>query len=110
MVFVYQGTAELGPQFFDSLDTEAVAIADPDGDLYRLFDVERGDVRAMFGLRSWKAGIRATLRGHMINRKIGDAWTLPTIVAIRNRTIESTFRGEHAGHLPDLRELFEASA
>ena len=88
--------------FFDALDPDAVAIADPDGELYRDFSIERGGWREMFGLRAWRAGIRATMKGHMINRKIGDAWTLPTVFAVRAGRIVGEFRGEHAGDLPEI--------
>ncbi|MFN3255542.1 MAG: hypothetical protein ACE37B_07590 [Ilumatobacter sp.] len=104
-MFVYQGTAEQGAMYFGTLFADASAIADPDGSLYRAFGVERGNWRAMFGIRSWRSGIRATLDGHFINRKIGDAWTLPTIFAIRSGAIIGEFRGRYAGDHPDLTSL-----
>ncbi len=105
MVFVYQGTVDQGPLFFDRLFPEAVAIADPQGDLYRAFDVERGGLRAMFGLESWRCGVRATLQGHRIGRKIGDPWTLPTLFAVRNGHIIWEHRGEHAGDHPPVADI-----
>lgn len=99
---MYQGTVEQGPMFFDHLDPDAVAIADPDADLFDLFDVERGGLGAMFGPASWRAGLRAVRRGHFVNRKIGDAWTLPTVLAVRNGRVVWEHRGEHAGDHPDL--------
>lgn len=102
MVFVYQGAPDQADLFFGRLDPGATAIADPEGELYRLFGVERGGFRAMFGLRSWVAGIRATRQGHRINRKIGDPWTLPTMVAIEDDEILWEFRGDHAGDHPDV--------
>lgn len=91
--------------FFDRLDPQATAIADPEGELYALFGIERGGWREMFGLRSWAAGIRATAKGHLINRKIGDPWTMPTILAVRNARIIGEFRGRHAGDHPDIDDL-----
>lgn len=102
---MYQGSAEQGPMFFDGLDPDATAIADPDGELYRAFEVERGGWREMFGLRSWLAGLRATRKGHLINRKIGDAWTLPTVLVVRNEHVLAAFRGGHAGDHPDVEQL-----
>jgi hypothetical protein len=104
-VFVYQGSAEQGPMFFDRLDPGAIAIADHEGELYGRFGVERGGWREMFGLRSWAAGIRATAKGHLISRKVGDPWTLPTIFAVRNERIVGEFRGRHAGDHPDIDQL-----
>ncbi len=88
--------------FFDRLDRDAVAVADPDADLYRSAGVERGGWRAMFGLRSWVAGVRATLRGHRIGRKIGDPLTLPLVLGVVDRTIIWEHRGTHAGDHPDV--------
>lgn len=102
VVFVYQGTLEQGPMFFDRLYPGAVAVADPDGELYLAFDVERGRLRAMFGAQAWKCGLRAVRQGHFINRKVGDPWTLPTIFAVRNHSIVWEHRGEHAGDHPPV--------
>lgn len=102
MVYVYQGTEAQAPRFFSELDPEAVAIADPDAELYRAFGVERGGWRAMFGVRSWLAGIRATLGGHRIGRKIGDPWTLPLVVAVSDGRITWEHRGTFAGDHPDV--------
>ncbi|MFK8025485.1 MAG: AhpC/TSA family protein [Ilumatobacter sp.] len=109
VVFVYQGRPEQGELFFGKLDANAVAIADPEAELYQAFGIERGGLREMFGLQAWKAGVRATLKGNMINRKIGDPWTMPTVFAVRDGYITGAFRGTHAGDHPDvpamLREL-----
>jgi hypothetical protein len=88
--------------WFDRLFPGARALADPEGELYRAFGVERGGVREMFGLASWSCGLRAVRQGHFVNRKIGDPWTLPTIVAVRGGSIVWEFHGDHAGHHPDV--------
>ncbi len=102
VVFVYQGTVDQAPLFFDRLDPDAVAIADPDAELYRAVGVERGGRREMFGLPSWQAGIRATLSGHRIGRKIGDPWTLPLVMAVVDGVVVWEHRGRHAGDHPDV--------
>lgn len=96
------GDPSQGQMFFDRLDAETLALADPDKGLYDAFAVRHGGWRAMFGWASWRAGFRALRRGHFINRKIGGPWTLPTIVAIRDRSVVWEFRGTHASDLPDL--------
>jgi len=105
VVFVYQGTVEQGPLFFDRLFPGAVAVADPEGALYRAFGVERGGLREMFGLDAWRCGLRATRQGHRIGRKVGDPWTLPTLFAVRNRHIIWEHRGEHAGDHPPVADI-----
>jgi hypothetical protein len=105
VIFVYQGTDAQGPMFFEALHAEAVAIADPNGELYHAFSVERGGVREMFGLQPWLTGIRAFFEGNFINRKIGDPWTLPSLIGIRDNRIVWEFRGTHAGDHPDITAL-----
>lgn len=102
---MYQGTVDQAPRFFDRLDPDAVAVADPEAELYRAVGVERGGWRAMFGLRSWAAGLRATLQGHRIGRKIGDPWTLPLVLAVDDDTVVWEHRGSHAGDHPDVDTL-----
>lgn len=105
MVYVYQGTVADGPKFFDALDPDARAIADPSGELYAAFAVGRGGWREMFGVRAWRAGIVATLKGHRIDRKIGDPWTLPTMFAIDGDRVIWEFRGQHAGDHPHVASI-----
>ena len=102
MLFVYQGSADQGPMFFDEHIGDVEAIADPDGALYAALDVRRGGVREMFGFRAWMRGLRAVTKGHFVNRKIGDPWTLPTIVALRDRQIVWEHRGTYAGDHPEV--------
>jgi len=108
-VFVYQGTADQGPMFFEGRfgegDVPLEAIADPDGDLFASFAIERGGIRAMFGLRSWRSGLRAVRKGHFINRKVGDPWTMPTVVAVADGAIVWEHRGDHAGDHPDVADI-----
>lgn len=105
MVFVYQGTTDQGPMFFDRLFPGARAIADPEGALYTAFGVARGGLREMFGADAWRCGLRAVRQGHFVGRKIGDPWTLPTVLAVRDRMIVWEHRGEHAGDHPDVRAI-----
>lgn len=102
---MYQGSVEQGPMFFDDLVDDVEAIADPDAELFELLGVERGGMREMFGMRAWLRGVQALSKGHLVNRKIGDPWTLPTVFAVEAHTIVWVHRGEHAGDHPDVRAL-----
>ena len=88
--------------FFDRHIDDVEAIADPDGRLYRTFGIERGGVREMFGLRAWWRGLQAVSKGVFINRKIGDPWTLPTVIAVHDGAVVWEHRGTHAGDHPDV--------
>ncbi|MEM9464429.1 MAG: hypothetical protein AAGA90_03605 [Actinomycetota bacterium] len=82
-----------------------IAIDDADGDLYRALTVRRGGLRAMFGLRAWVRGVVAFVRGHRIGRKVGDGWTLPTVIAVEDGSVVWRHDGEHAGDHPDVGDI-----
>jgi len=86
----------------------ALGIADPDQVLHRAFEVPRGGWREMFGLRSWVAGARATMRGKFIGAKVGDGWTLPVWTVIDGDHVLWRWVGTHAGDRPDLTEIPKA--
>jgi len=83
----------------------ALGIADPDQVLHRAFEVPRGGWREMFGLRSWVAGARATMRGKLIGAKVGDGWTLPVWTVIDGDRVLWRWVGTHAGDRPDRAEI-----
>lgn len=99
---MYQGTADQAELFFGTLWPGARAVADPDAELYAAFGVRRGGVRQMFGPRVIACGARATLAGHRAARVIGDPWTLPRVVAVRDRAVIWEHDGRHAGDHPDV--------
>lgn len=105
VIFIHQGTPARGAELFDALIDDVEALADVDGRLYELFDVRRGTMREMFGLRAWIRGLQAFSKGHFIGRKVGDPWTLPTTIAIANQHIVGEHRGAHAGDHPDVQAL-----
>ena len=101
-MYVHQGLLDDHRTWFPIDDVDVCAIHDPDGELYRDLDIGRGAMREMFGLRAWRRGIAAFARGHRIGRKVGDGWTLPTIVGIDHGAVVWRHDGEHAGDHPDL--------
>ncbi|MEM8619069.1 MAG: hypothetical protein AAGF73_05065 [Actinomycetota bacterium] len=109
-VFIVMADAVAGERYVDAYtppeaaDT-AAGIADPDQVLHRMFEVPRGGWREMFGLRSWAAGIRATLRGKTVGAKVGDGWTLPTWVVLDDAEMTWRWVGTHAGDRPDLGDV-----
>lgn len=95
VVLVHQGTDAEFDQTLRPLWPDAEAVSDPDAALYAAWSVQRGGFRAMFGLRSWLAGIPAFLRGNRIGWKgKADGWTLPTIVRVQSGAMVWTHRGE----------------
>ncbi|MEO0495434.1 MAG: hypothetical protein AAF081_18660 [Actinomycetota bacterium] len=102
VVYVHQGLLADDRTWFPVDDPHLIAIEDPDADLYAAFTVRRGGRREMFGLRAWWRGAIAFVKGNRIGRKVGDGWTLPTIVGIDDGHIVWRHDGEHAGDHPDL--------
>lgn len=106
IVLIHQGSDEEFEHTLRPFWPDAEAVSDPAATLYTAWSVERGGFRAMFGLRSWLAGIPAFLRGNRIGWKgKADGWTLPTVMRVRNGEVVWSHRGTHAGDHPDLCEL-----
>lgn len=104
-VFVHQGDVPGGEAFFGRIWPEAAAIADPGAALYRAFGVERGTLAQMFGPSAAVCAIRAVAKGNGAGRKVGDGWTLPTVVLLaEDGSVIWEHRGRHAGdhHVWDL--------
>ncbi len=103
VVLVHQASCDEYDRVLAPLWPEADHVSDPDAELYQAFAIERGGMRAMFGLRSWLAGIPAFLHGHRIGWKgKADGWTLPTAIRLRRGTVVWEHRGSHAGDQPDF--------
>lgn len=105
---------DAGEQYLDAHSAPgargtASGIADPDQVLHRAFEVPRGGWREMFGIRSWIAGARATLRGKLIGAKVGDGWTLPVWTVIDGDQVAWRWVGTHAGDRPDLADVPRAA-
>jgi hypothetical protein len=94
------GNSEEGAAFLASLWPGARGLADPEKRLYEAFNVARGGVTEMFGPEAFSCGVRATMKGHFIGRKKGDAWTLPTFILIDGVRIVWRHDGRHAGDHP----------
>lgn len=106
LVLIHQGSDAEFDHTLRPLWPAAEAVSDPSASLYAAWSVERGGFNAMFGVRSWLAGIPAFLRGNRIGWKgKADGWTLPTIIRVRDQHVVWTHRGTHAGDHPDLCEL-----
>jgi hypothetical protein len=104
-VFVFMGTPDEGRTFLDAHWPGAIGIADPDKILYEAFSVPRGGLREMFGLRSWVAGVRATLKGKLIGRRHGDPWTLPVLALLHGEEVTWRHVGAHAGDHPRIDDI-----
>lgn len=117
MVFVHQGTADEGDDFFRRFWPQAIAVADPQHRLYDTFDIPRGGVGQVLGPRTFACAIRAALRGNGFGKPIGDVWRMPGALLMHRGQILWSHTFRHIGDEPDyatipalLRAAFEEVA
>lgn len=105
VLFVYQGTAEDGADFFGKLWPEARAVADPSRLLYRAFGVARGGLGELYGPGAAACYLRAATKGNLPGRTIGDPSMMPGLFLVEGDAIvwRHTFR--NAGDHPDFASL-----
>lgn len=110
VLLVHQATPAEYDETLAPLWPEADHVSDPEATLYARYGVQRGGMREMFGLRSWRAGIPAFFKGYRIGWKgKADGWTLPTAIMLRNGQTIWEHRGTHAGDQPDFAEAAAAA-
>ena len=86
----------------------AIAISDPDLELYRAFSVGRGNFLELIGPRTWGAGFRALLKGHFVGKPVGDPLVLPGMFLAHGERILWSHSFRHVGDLPEEKELLGA--
>jgi len=75
----------------------ALRVADPGCQLYDAFELKRGSLAQLFGLRVFFAGVRARLAGHRVGALAGDGFRLPGLFLVESESILAAERPEHAG-------------
>ncbi|CAE7200853.1 unnamed protein product [Symbiodinium necroappetens] len=87
---------------------DVLFVCDPDRELYRAFELRRGTLGQLFGVRVvWRA-VLATLRGHGIGKLAGDGFQMPGAFLVRDGEIVRAYRHETAGDRPDYCVLASA--
>lgn len=102
LLFVYQGTPDDGPGFFDRDWPAARAVADPERQLYFAFGIERGTTRQLLNPSVIACGIRATMKGHIGGRPQGDSRLMPGLFLVTADTILWHHDYRHPGDHPDF--------
>lgn len=105
-VLVHQGSdADLQPL----LDKHGLGtvdrVSDPDRELYRSLEVPRGSFGQLFGPSVWIAGLKATLRGHLVGKLVGDGFQMPGVFVVRDGRVVSAVRHKTAAERPDYADL-----
>lgn len=101
-------SAEPGAQaFFDGYGLGDVPrISDPDCELYRAFELQRGSWGVMFSPGVWLRGfVVGLLRGRGIGRIDGDTFRMPGVFLIHDGQVLRSYRHQSPADRPEYREL-----
>lgn len=101
---------EVADRFFTKYSVgDLPRIADADQHLYKAFELRRGSLRELFGLKVWWRGFLATVFGlHMVGKLVGDGFQMPGVFLLEDGTIKRAFRHKTAADRPDYCELASA--
>jgi len=105
VLFVYQGTEADGQSFFERYWPGVRAVADMDKVIYRGFGLQRGNLRQLAGPEVFACGLRATAKGHMIGKTIGDPMQMPGLFLVAGAQILWSHDYAHAADHPDWTAL-----
>ena len=104
-IFFYQGTVSEGRALLLRDWPDVQAIADPEGDFYKAFGVERGNLVQMLGPSVWSARSRAREKGHRNGERGSDIWRMPGVMLVRGEQILWSQEFRHAGEQPDYAQI-----
>ncbi len=98
-------------EFFDSFGlTDISSISDPECRLYRMFGLDHGGVRELFGLKVWARGVTAGLfGGHGIGKVRGNAFQMPGVYIMHGGKLITGFQHRQASDRPDYIALIQRS-
>ena len=100
LVFFSRADESDSDRFFAQAWPGAKFISDPQGEWFHRYAVPRGGCAQLFGWRTWLAGLRAALKGHLISRPTRDPWQMPAYVLVREGRVMWSYHPKHAGDHP----------
>ena len=107
IVFVHMSGEEEARAFFDDygmLETDRVS--DPEGKIYRTFQLRRGGVRELAGWKVIKRGFdAAVVRGHGLGLPAGDVRQMPGAFLIYRGEVLKSFRHKTAADRPNYTSM-----
>lgn len=96
LAFVHMGNETQATKFFTRFGlNEEHRVSDPEQKLYRIFALQRGTLRQLFGLKTWRRGLgERIMLTYGIGKIIGDSFQLPGVFLIHHSEILKAFRHE----------------
>ena len=110
VLFFFIGSPTEGRAFMRRYWPGARAVADPEKRLYRAFEVERGNLRQLFGPGVWAGRRRAREKGHEQGERTGDIWMMPGTFLVDGDRVLWKHEYLHAADHPDFASLPEQIA
>jgi peroxiredoxin len=86
-------------------------ISDPDCCLYRMFGLDKGGLRQLFGLRVWIRGLIAgVFAGHWIGSARGNPFQMPGVYVFEHGRLVTGFQHHQASDRPDYMMLIRKAS
>jgi peroxiredoxin len=102
VVLVFQGDSERIQSLLQKYSLSGVLlISDPERILYNAFELRRGSLSQLFGLKVWLRGFQAMLAGHGVGALDGDGFQMPGAFVVKDKAIVRAFRHAAASDRPD---------
>ncbi len=97
-VVVHMGTADDGQKMLERVGLQGTChISNPNADLYRAFDLKRGQLSQLLGPRVWWRGFQsAILKGNGTGSLVGDGFQLGGAFLVENGRITKSFPAKDA--------------
>jgi len=97
-VVVHLGTPEDGQRMLDRAGLQSTLhVSNPNADLYRVYELKRGQLSQLLGPRVWWRGFQsAILKGHGTGSLVGDGFQLGGAFLVENGRITKSFPAEDA--------------
>ncbi|TVQ51610.1 MAG: AhpC/TSA family protein [Phycisphaerales bacterium] len=106
IVFVHQSTESEARTFFEKYGLEDLPrISDPERNLYRAFNLKRGNIWQIGGPKVWWRSMAALFKGHRVGRVAGDPFQMPGVFIVDHGRIVSAFRHGTQADRPDYEDL-----
>ncbi|MEM9588373.1 MAG: peroxiredoxin-like family protein [Planctomycetota bacterium] len=101
-VLVHMGqNDDQAQQFFDSYDLgDLDRISDPDCQLYRAYDLQRGTFWQVMGPAVWWPGAKAFFGGHFVGKLVGDGFQMAGMFTVRDGRVVREHRHETSADRP----------
>lgn len=109
IVAVTQGEPQQAQALCDRFQVPFPCLADPRRSSYKAFGLKRGSVVQVLGPAVLLRGVQAALKGHHIEKTVGDAFQMPgTFIIDGDGVVRYARYAVHAADHPAIGELVEA--